>query len=177
MTGIDPFEAFVLGVVVTLGVGYLWLRWRWTRPPSVGQGPPAGSLVDNPPPPPPAAVAPPAAPAPASPATSNGPARTDLRLSERVILHLDRYDHSQIQELAPFMLCQQGMVEKLAVRQSALTKVLQRLIAAGAVVETTEHVQGQGRRLRVYRLTTLGHLLAKDLRSRAGGASTPPRST
>ncbi len=177
MTGIDPFEAFVLGVVLTLVVGFLWLRLRWSRTSSAGLSPPPpGSLLEK-------DVLPvPTAPAGASPkrdtdphpSPTGAPAVSDLRLSERVVLHLDRFDHTQGQEVASFMLCQQGIVEKLGVRQSALTKVLQRLVAAGAVAESTEHVQGQARRLKVYRLTTLGHLLAKDLRSRGRATTTPP---
>jgi DNA-binding MarR family transcriptional regulator len=173
VNGTDPLLAFVLGVVVTLAVGYLWLHFRWSASRRRPGGPTEGSLREPPPP-----VVDPTG-SPAATATADlagagsraGPDRApseELRLSERVILHLDRYDRSKLQELAPFPLCQQGMVEALGARQSALTKVLHRLVAAGAVVESTEHVAGGSRRRKVYRPTTLGRLLAKDLRNRSG---------
>jgi DNA-binding MarR family transcriptional regulator len=67
-------------------------------------------------------------------------------------------------EVAPVELCQLGIVRALDVRQSALTKVLTRLVAAGVLATDRRHVEGQPRRLKVYQLTPLGESLARDLR-------------
>ena len=171
MSATDPILAFGLGILITLVAGYLWLQFRWPSSRRGAAAPPAGTLVD--PPDPIERAAP--DPEPTAPSRRRAPivvSSSTLLLSERVILHLDRFGRSSQQGLAPFHLCQQGMVEHLNVRQSALTKVLQRLAAAGALVESTEHVQGQSRRRKVYRLTTLGHLLAKDLRARTPNSPT-----
>lgn len=177
MSGVDPLLAFGLGVLVTLVVGYLWSRWRWSAGSRVGGPPPPGSLVDAPGPAPAGKGSGPerrGKPGPGAASASELSGDNALRLSERVLLHLDRFDRSNSQELASFLICQQGMVERLGVRQGALAKVLHRLIVAGAIVESTEHVQGRSHRRKVYRLTTLGRLLAKDLRARARRPSPPP---
>ena len=175
MSWYDPLFGFAVGVAATLVAGYLWGRFRETH--ATAERPVFPAPADPPP------VAPSnAAPAPGSPApggsgdgvisrpsrsSRTAPGRPTLVLSERIVLHLDRYDRSPFDGLAPLELCQQGMVERLGVTQSALTKVLQRLAAAQVLVETTEHVAGQSRRRKVYRLSTVGRLLAKDIRRRA----------
>ncbi|MCI4336657.1 MAG: hypothetical protein L3K17_05610 [Thermoplasmata archaeon] len=71
------------------------------------------------------------------------------------------------------------MTEALGVAQSALTKVLRRLIDGGALLEARTHVSGEPRRLKVYQLTSHGEAIARDLRRRSGagggGATGPPR--
>jgi DNA-binding PadR family transcriptional regulator len=58
------------------------------------------------------------------------------------------------------------MVEALVVSQGVLTGVLRRLLAAGVISERREHVRGIDRRVKVYRLTSLGEQLVRDLRNR-----------
>jgi len=61
---------------------------------------------------------------------------------------------------------QKGMSDRLHTGQNQISNVLRRLLASGVVVERLEHVQGQPRRLKVYRLTLRGEALARDIRRR-----------
>ncbi|HEY6237961.1 MAG TPA: hypothetical protein VIZ68_02090, partial [Thermoplasmata archaeon] len=47
-----------------------------------------------------------------------------------------------------------------------VSNVLRRLASSGLVVEELQHVQGQPRRLKVYRLSLRGEALARELRRR-----------
>lgn len=90
----------------------------------------------------------------------------ELRISQRVIVHLSRQPRLTYGELAPFEVSQGGMTKALHVAQPALAKVLHRLIDGGAVLELKLHVKGQPQRLKVYQLTAQGEAIARDLRSR-----------
>jgi DNA-binding MarR family transcriptional regulator len=96
--------------------------------------------------------------------------RDVLRLSHRVVLHIAQQGFLPPNEVAPLGLSQTGMVADLGATQSSLTKVLQRLEAAGVLTVGRAHVRGQPRRLKVYRLTPLGESLARELRSQAAAA-------
>jgi hypothetical protein len=98
-----------------------------------------------------------------------------LRLSQRIVLHLAGQGHLGPTEVVPLGFSQIGMSRALGVRQNGLTNVLRRLVAAGVLTEEMRHVHGQGRRLKVYRLTPRGEELARDLR-RAPGTGDPARS-
>ncbi|MCI4331803.1 MAG: hypothetical protein L3K19_08190 [Thermoplasmata archaeon] len=105
-------------------------------------------------------------------------AEPTLRLSQRVVLHLQRQPRITRFDLAPPAMTQAGMAEQLRATQSALAKVLARLAAAGVLEERREHVQGQPRRLKVYQLTPTGEALARDLRRRAPAPTAfPERGT
>jgi hypothetical protein len=64
---------------------------------------------------------------------------------------------------------QKGMSERLGTGQNQVSNVLRRLVAAGVVVEELQHVQGQPRRLKVYRLSMRGEALAREVRRRRAG--------
>jgi len=61
---------------------------------------------------------------------------------------------------------QKGMSDRLGTGQNQVSNVLRRLAASGLVVEELQHVQGQPRRLKVYRLSLRGEALARELRRR-----------
>jgi PKD repeat protein/DNA-binding MarR family transcriptional regulator len=109
-----------------------------------------------------------------SPASPGGVTPEALRLSERIVLHLRSLGRLEPSEVAPVGFSQHGMSEALHVRQNALANVLRRLLAAGVLSEELRHVQGQPRRLKVYRLTPRGEALATELRSRGRGAPSVP---
>jgi DNA-binding MarR family transcriptional regulator len=96
-----------------------------------------------------------------------------LKTSQRLLLHVARQGSAGPSEVAPRTLCQAGMVEALGVSQGALTGVLRRLVAAGVLGVSREHVRGIDRRVQVYRLTPAGTQLAREVRARrpAGAAS------
>jgi len=96
-----------------------------------------------------------------------------VRLSERVIHHLRQQPRTGPYDIAASGMSQSGMVEALGATQSAIAKVVRRLVASGVLLETREHVQGSPTRLKVYRLTPLGEALARDMRTRRR-AGTPP---
>ncbi|MCI4350086.1 MAG: PadR family transcriptional regulator [Thermoplasmata archaeon] len=122
--------------------------------------PPAGTDLRN------GRAAPPGEPAP-EPVRLK---REVLRLSQRVVLHIAGQGFLPPNEVAPPGLSQMGMVADLGAAQTSLTKVLQRLEAAGVLTVGRAHVRGQPRRLKVYRLTPLGESLARELRSQAAAA-------
>ncbi|HXQ95110.1 MAG TPA: hypothetical protein VN864_08110 [Thermoplasmata archaeon] len=100
-----------------------------------------------------------------------------LRLSHRLILHVHSQGIRPPSEIAPFALCQAGMVEAMGVPQAGLAAVLRRLEGAGILVGERAHVVGRDRRLKVYRLSSRGIELARELRlnSRGRPASTARR--
>jgi PKD repeat protein/DNA-binding PadR family transcriptional regulator len=130
---------------------------------------PAGpGTMSEPVPSPPTAPAPPLTapdPVPAIPAPRVRPPE-ELRLSQRVVLHLAAQGMVPPHEVAMVTVTQAGMSESLRARQNALTNVLRRLVAAGVLSEELRHVRGQPRRLKVYQLTPRGEALARDLRLR-----------
>jgi hypothetical protein len=104
-------------------------------------------------------------PRPAGP-SQNGTLGLSATTAGRVILHIARLGRVGADEVAPSGSSQKGMSGELGVRQGTLTKVLQRLVAAGALTVDRRHVAGSDRRLKVYRLTELGESIARDLRRR-----------
>jgi DNA-binding MarR family transcriptional regulator len=82
----------------------------------------------------------------------------------RVIVHLSSLGRLGNDEVARPGFTQQGMASALDLRQGTLAKVLARLAAANVIEVDRRHVQGQPRRLKVYRLTRLGESVARDLR-------------
>ncbi len=84
----------------------------------------------------------------------------------RVITHIASLGRLSNDEVARLGYTQNGMGEKLGIRQGTLAKVLSRLEAAKVVEVDRRHVQGQPRRLKIYRLTALGESVARDLRHR-----------
>ena len=100
--------------------------------------------------------------------------RERLRLSQRVVLHLAAQGRLYDDEVATPAFTQGGMSEALQVGQSPLSNILRRLVLGGVLSEDVRHVRGRPKRLRVYRLTTMGEALAAELRRR--GANPAVRS-
>jgi DNA-binding MarR family transcriptional regulator len=88
---------------------------------------------------------------------------SSTRASEKVILHLYRSEGPASEVVRSKSVTQAGMGAALGFTQSALTRTLGRLIAAGVLQVERQHVSGQSRRLKVYRLTPLGAALARNL--------------
>jgi DNA-binding PadR family transcriptional regulator len=63
------------------------------------------------------------------------------------------------------------MMSALDSSQSALGKVLRRMVTAGVLTVRRGHVQGERLRLKIYVLTPLGETLARDMKRRGGGAT------
>jgi len=124
----------------------------------------------------PARVARPVAPDPeADSARLSGDGRDRLRLTHRVILHLGGLGLLHSDDIAPVGFSQSGMAAALGARQNSLTNVLRRLVAAGVLTQELRHVQGQPRRLRVYRFTARGEAIYLDLRKRTPRSRDLPR--
>ena len=103
--------------------------------------------------------------------------RERLRLSQRVVLHLAAQGRLYDDEIATPAFTQAGMSEALMVGQSPLSNILRRLVLGGVLAEDVRHVRGRPKRLRVYRLTTMGEALAAELRRRGTtpvGGTAPP---
>lgn len=191
MIPVEFWEGLAAGLAIAVAGGALlrWLSHRLgavlapmtappdpppVRPPPTDDPPPA---VADPPDPLPITPAPLVVPpvrdverTPPVPPPVGRPAGSDweanLRLSQRILLHLWREGRGNPEDVAPRALCQSGMIEALGVRQGALTGALRRLIAAGVVHERREHARGVDRRVKVYRLTSPGMQLVAELRSR-----------
>lgn len=90
-----------------------------------------------------------------------------LAASRRLALQLLR-NMGTLPRVAPGELpgpewTQAGLARSVGAGQSAISRVLRRLAAAGIVEVETAHVSGGGRRVRVYRLTPRGERLARAL--------------
>jgi DNA-binding MarR family transcriptional regulator len=90
-----------------------------------------------------------------------------VRLSQRVILHVYAQGNIPPGSVAPPGLCQGGIGEALGVTQGGLAAVLRRLEAAGIFTVERGHVQGRDRRLKIYRLSSYGLEVARELRGRS----------
>lgn len=117
------------------------------------------------PPPPPSIIA--------TPPTER-PMTEGADLAGRVLVHLASLGRLGPHEVAPEGFTQRGMSERLGIRQGSLTKVVTRLVAAGALEVDRRHVEGASQRLKVYRLTPLGEAVARDVRRRRGPGGAPP---
>jgi PKD repeat protein/DNA-binding MarR family transcriptional regulator len=93
------------------------------------------------------------------------------QLTQQMIRHLASLPRLGPSDIPSAGFTQAGIAEALHVRRGAVSKVLQRLVAAGFIEVQTEHVTGGDRRVRVYRLTARGERLALVLR----GERPPPR--
>jgi DNA-binding MarR family transcriptional regulator len=104
------------------------------------------------------------------PSASVGSSAPSVRLSYRLLVHLATQGRLAPGEVATFAFTQAGMAQALGTTQSTLSNVLGRLVRAGVLTSELGHVPGQTRRLRVYRLTTLGETIAREvvLRTRPG---------
>lgn len=90
----------------------------------------------------------------------------DAGTAGRVILHLYGLGRLANDEIGAIGFTQRGMVRTLGLRQGTLAKVLSRLRATGVVEVDRRHVAGEPRRMNVYRLTSLGESIARDLKRR-----------
>ncbi|MCI4335919.1 MAG: MarR family winged helix-turn-helix transcriptional regulator [Thermoplasmata archaeon] len=117
-------------------------------------------------------MAPPASASKSMTRPPSGPTRPEeaLRLAQRILVHVARQGRLGIDEVAPRELCQAGMVDALSVNQGTLTGALRSLVDAGLLSERREHARGVPRRVKVYRLTSRGELLARELRPRGADA-------
>lgn len=123
-------------------------------------GPPRAQYVaDLGPPPPPTAVRLPGEPDDAT-----------LRISYRILLHLFRHRQSTpFSGVVPEALCQAGIVAALDVPQRRITGPLKRLADSELVSVELGHVEHHDRRVKVYRLTSRGEQLARQIRTQAVG--------
>ncbi|MCI4325640.1 MAG: hypothetical protein L3K00_07165 [Thermoplasmata archaeon] len=190
MNSVDFLLGLSLGLALAAAVyGLLWWMGRPARGPgfvppthrSTSGAPPPTPVSDSPEPEPqmaPAGADPPAESPHAATGTASAPrsgpsggrnpaADETLRLSQRLILHVYAQGIRPSGEVAPLALCQAGMVEALGIPQAGLAAVLRRLEAAGILLAERSHVQGRDRRLKVYRLSERGLVLARELRTRS----------
>ena len=170
LTGLGALGWGLVGFAIGVGVAVLLIPLRaWLA----GRREP-GDAADGPSPPGPP-TAPPASPSPvgvpsaAPPAHDRGSGET-LRTSQRLLIHLAGQGTLGPYDVAVPGMTQAGIGEALGVRQNSLTNVLRRLADAGLLEVELRHVKGQPRRLKVYRLTARGQILARELRQRP-----PPR--
>ncbi len=97
-----------------------------------------------------------------------------LRLSFRLVLHIAAQGAVGAHEVAPPELTQAGMAKALGAKQNTIATLLKRLEVAQVLTSDVRHVKGAPRRMKVYRLTTRGEELARDIRTRRA-ASRPPK--
>lgn len=89
-----------------------------------------------------------------------------LKLSQRIVVHLSMQGRLYDDEIATPAFTQAGMAEALGVGQSPLSNTLRRLVLGGVLSQDVRHVRGRPKRLKVYRLTSMGEALAVELRRR-----------
>ena len=103
------------------------------------------------------------------------------RLADRTLTHLYRSGALPDVPVPRSAHTQAGIAEALGSQQNVVSKVLTRLVAAGAVAVSTRHVPGQSRRVKTYYLTATGEAFARELgrpvrgdRSVPGDEASPP---
>jgi PKD repeat protein len=107
-------------------------------------------------------------------ATDSAEAGGRVQLTQRVILHIGGQGRIGPEDVGLATLTQSGMAAALGVGQNSLTNVLRRLVAAGVLVQDVRHVSGQPRRLRVYRFSSRGEAVYRDVRRRVPPSGRPP---
>lgn len=108
-----------------------------------------------------------AGPAPASEARASSD--EPRRWSREIVAYLGGLPTLGPDDIPTLDWTQKGMSERLGTGQNQVSNVLRRLVAAGVVIEELQHVQGQPRRLKVYRLSMRGEALAREIRRRRAG--------
>jgi len=111
----------------------------------------------------------------AAPSATVDPQET-VRLSRRIVVHLFGLGRRAPDDVGRPEATQRGIGAALGAEQSAVSKVVRRLIAAEVVTAARIHVRGVDRRVNVYSLTRKGELLAHEIRSRGAPAPEPMRS-
>ncbi len=96
-----------------------------------------------------------------------------VHLSERILVLLAREGRLTDESTARPIRTQGGLVEALGSNQSAVSKILRRLVAAELLTEERRHVRGRDRRLKVYALTRRGELLAREVARRRNWSLLP----
>jgi DNA-binding MarR family transcriptional regulator len=84
-------------------------------------------------------------------------------LAQRLLLELSTLPREWDRAVAPALATQAGLAGRLGVQQSAISKVLRGLGAAGIVRSEIGHAHGASRRVRVYALTDRGERAARAL--------------
>ena len=107
----------------------------------------------------------PATPArtPTEPSVARLPRGDPRQISREVVSFLYRLGRVPADDIPTSDWTQLGMSRALVIPQNALTNVLRRLEAAGAVTSRLEHVHGRPRRVKTYYLTASGERLAHAL--------------
>ncbi len=116
-------------------------------------------------------------PEPPEPGRNRVDVETELRTSQRILLHLALHGRSGSEGSFPEALCQKGIGRALGLGQGAVSGVLRRLEWGGAISSQTAHVQGHDRRLKVYLLTDRGVNIVRGLyRDHRRGSARPVTS-
>jgi DNA-binding MarR family transcriptional regulator len=99
-----------------------------------------------------------------------------IRLSESIVIALAREGRLGDDSPVRSARTQAGLASALSSNQSAVSKVLRRLVAAELLTEQRRHVQGRSQRLKVYALTRRGELLAREVARRRNLSLLPERA-
>jgi PKD repeat protein len=102
---------------------------------------------------------------------TRAPGEEPRRWSREIVAYLGGLPTLGPDDIASLDWTQKGMSDRLGTGQNQVSNVLRRLVAAGLVVEELQHVQGQPRRLKVYRLSLRGEALAREMRRHRPGAT------
>ena len=100
----------------------------------------------------------------ASGAAALRPSPEELKISARVLLHLERLPRFTLEELPDPSRTQAGIAEALGTSQGAVSNVLRRLVEGGALEVRRLRVRNRYRRLKVYWLTRIGELIVRRIR-------------
>jgi hypothetical protein len=97
------------------------------------------------------------------------------RLTHQLIQHLAGLPRVLPEDVPSRAWTQAGMAEALGVGQSAVSRVLRRLVAAGVVTVETRHLRDSDRRMKIYLLTARGERLGRALREVPSSGPPGPR--
>ena len=106
----------------------------------------------------------------AGPAALSSPSR----ITDALVRHLAGLPKLYPSDVPTRAWTQAGIADGIGAGQSAVSRVLRRLVAAGIVTVETRHVAGSPRRVRIYRLTERGERLGRALRETPPPGLPPP---
>ena len=87
-----------------------------------------------------------------------------LSQTERALLLLDEHEDERDSLEVPFVLCQEGMAERLGLQVQNMSRTLSKMLEEGLISERLAHVSGAGRRRKVYRLASEGSSVISRLK-------------
>ncbi len=88
----------------------------------------------------------------------------ELTHGERILLHISEFEYDEEGYHAPYNLCQDGISEALGILKNNVSREIGKLKKKGMIKEMISRVKGAQRRRKIYRPTSKGERVCKDIK-------------